>query len=427
MAIIKEITAPKDNADNLLLVREVFFDNNDVVEKGDNLIVLETSKTAIVLDSPCDGFIEYIVVLDQEISIGEVIIRIHDQLFDETITSFSTEVNLEDIGGKDKVISFKAEAYIKENKLDVSVIKKHFIALSDLEVKEEPLTAKSILPLSIDLDALKHREKAPINTTEVKISLAKKNEILALTGVQSSGLVSTISISVDVTTLSHDYETDLFQDSDSYLPIIIYEVSRLIKEYPLLNAYYDEDVIRLYDEINVGVAFDIDDGLKVCTIRGTDSLSMPSIEQEITQIIDDYLNRRLTHNQLTRSTFTITDLSSYGVNGVIPLVNFNQSAILGISSIDTQLNRINLSLSFDHRVTEGKVAGSFLMELKQRISSHMGLRQSEFKRTTSSLCCNNCMKTLEEDFKMRGIGLVKIVDHEENETLLCQTCLDGWS
>ena len=256
--------------------------------------------------------------------------------------------------------------------------------------------------------------------------MAKQNEIKALTGIQSTGLVSTIFISVSVQAVSHEYETDLFKGSDSYLPIIIFEASRLLKKYPLLNAYYDNGAIRLYDNINIGVAFDIDDGLKVCTFNETDSMLMHDIEKCFTKCIDDYLNRSLTKEQITGSTFTVTDLSSFGVDGIIPLINNNQSAILGVSSVDEQLNRINLSLSFDHRVTEGKLVGLFLSELKLRILSHTGLRQKN-RIQKSDFRCNNCMKTLDEDYSMKGVGLIKVINHEGQEQHICQTCLDGWS
>ena len=98
-----------------------------------------------------------------------------------------------------------------------------------------------------------------------------------------------------------------------------------------------------------------------------------------------------------------------------------------MSSVDEQLNRINLSLSFDHRVTEGKPVGLFLSELKQRILSHTGLRQSKFKNSRNDFRCQYCMKTLEEDFSIEGAGLIKVINHEGEEQLTCITCLDGWS
>ena len=202
-------------------------------------------------------------------------------------------------------------------------------------------------------------------------SLLEINEIKALSSVQSAGIVSTIVISIEAIKKIQEYKEPLFAGSESLLPLIVFEVSQLLKKYPILNAYFENDIIRIYNDINIGVALDIDNGLKVYTIKNTEQLSISSIEKSISIGVDHYLDRSLTPDQLTGSTFTITDLSSFGASVVIPLINLNQAAILGISTIDKKLNRINVSLSFDHRVTEGKVASQFLSELKERIEAYL--------------------------------------------------------
>ena len=247
-----------------------------------------------------------------------------------------------------------------------------------------------------------------------------------MSGVQSAGLVSTIFMDVDVSQIFYEYETEIFKDSDSFLPIIIFEVSRLLNNYPILNAYFDEDVIRLYEKINIGIAIDIDDGLKVCKLNSTNEMSMSDIENNLSKNIDDYMNRDLKVEQLSGSTFTVTDLSSFGVSGVVPLVNYNQCAILGISALDKKLSRITLSLSFDHRVTEGKIVSLFLSDLKRRLVAHSSSKKVNDYQIEVNLKCNYCMKTLEEDNQLNGNGLLKIINHSGEEKYICKTCLDGW-
>ena len=112
---------------------------------------------------------------------------------------------------------------------------------------------------------------------------------------------------------------------------------------------------------------DIDDGLKVFVLPNTNTLSVDEIEGYVNEGIYKYLRKSLTPEDLSGSTFTISDLSQYGVERFIPLVNNNQAAILGVSSVDLKLNRFNMSLAFDHRVTEGKIASEFLSTLKGEI------------------------------------------------------------
>ena len=77
MTIINKIFAPKDNADDEVLVSRLFFSNGQKIKKNDDLAELETSKTSISISSEEDGFIEYCVNEDDYVKVGEVIILIH--------------------------------------------------------------------------------------------------------------------------------------------------------------------------------------------------------------------------------------------------------------------------------------------------------------------------------------------------------------
>jgi len=78
MTVLNEIIAPKSNADDAVLVRKLYFSNGDKVKKQDELIDLETSKTAIILDSSVEGYIEYCTDVGKSVNVGEVIIKIHN-------------------------------------------------------------------------------------------------------------------------------------------------------------------------------------------------------------------------------------------------------------------------------------------------------------------------------------------------------------
>ena len=424
MSIINQITSPKDDLDDELLVRKVYYSNNDKITEKDVLIDLETSKTTISLDSQIEGYVEYLVNEEDTIEVGKVVVNIHDAPFDEKNIDLKDKDAIKTYDESEKIISNDAAVFIRENNIDITKIEKHFITLSDVIPKDKSKSEFS----SIESNKNQPRQKTviPKNTSELVLTHSKKNEIKAMSGVQSAGLVSTIFMDVDVSQIFYEYETEIFKDSDSFLPIIIFEVSRLLNNYPILNAYFDEDVIRLYEKINIGIAIDIDDGLKVCKLNSTNEMSMSDIENNLSKNIDDYMNRDLKVEQLSGSTFTVTDLSSFGVSGVVPLVNYNQCAILGISALDKKLSRITLSLSFDHRVTEGKIVSLFLSDLKRRLVAHSSSKKVNDYQIEVNLKCNYCMKTLEEDNQLNGNGLLKIINHSGEEKYICKTCLDGW-
>ncbi len=284
-------------------------------------------------------------------------------------------MNSDYIGKGDKIISFEAERYIKEKNVDISGIQKHFIALADVTRK----TLETTNPQSsLHPDLFEEPDNIPENTILRPIGLAKQLEIKVLSDIQLNGLVSTIFINIDSFTPIEE-ESLFFDAQNSFLPIIIFEVSRLLEDFPIFNSFYQDGDIREYLNINVGVAMDIDDGLKVYNIQDCNNIDLCEIKERISEGVYNYLRKELSIEDITGSTFTITDLSSYGACNFIPLVNSKQCAILGISSVDKLLNRFTLSLSFDHRVTTGKQASDFLNKLSENISNYAGEGNNVYK------------------------------------------------
>jgi len=146
--------------------------------------------------------------------------------------------------------------------------------------------------------------------------------------------------------------------------------------------------------------------------------------------IEKYLDKKLDVTDATGSTFTITDLSSSGIDFFAPLINAKQSAILGVSKVDRKLNRFYLTLVFDHRVTEGKVASKFLVDLKNRIESYSLSEEVEkeglVEDVLSNVECGACLKNLKEDKEMQGRGMMKIINHKGQEDYICHVCLAGY-
>lgn len=357
MTVLTEIISPKSDLDDEVIIQNFFFSNNDKVKAKDDILEIETSKTAIVLESPVDGFIEYKFEEGQSIKVGEIIALIHDSPFESEV-----EKNESENDSANKVISAAAQAFIKENNIDISHISKKFITLKDL-VKEE------LNPTSKDNYDANQAQLSNLKTKSKPIEYSKKAEIKALSSVNKGGLISTISSHVNAVQI--EIEDGIFSNTNnSYLPIIIYETSKLLEQYPILNSYFDQNHILEYFDINIGLALDIDDGLKIYNIRNCNKLSLDEVKDQISEGLYHYLRKDLTLKDITESTFTITDLSQYGVSHFVPLVNAMQSGILGISAVDKMLKRFTLTLSFDHRVTEGKIVSKFLSELSKAVEKY---------------------------------------------------------
>jgi len=236
--------------------------------------------------------------------------------------------------------------------------------------------------------------------------------------VQNAGLVSVINIDLNIEHLFQSVNQELKYFKNSVLPLIIYESARLLVKFPMFNSFYNDNGIAEYLDVNIGIAMDIDDGLKVVKIPNTNKLHLLETEEALFQLANKYIDKKLSTSDLTDITFTITDLSSFGAISFTPLINKNNSAILGVSKIDEKLNRINLSLAFDHRVTEGKIAAIFLTNLKERVESY---KKSNIDiDLTNNISCFKCLKKLNED--MSEIGFINIITTKGEQKYICDTC-----
>jgi len=259
-----------------------------------------------------------------------------------------------------------------------------------------------------------------------RLSRAKQSEISRLREVQSGGLTGSVTTKADVRGVLGRLNRHMAFFQDSLLPLVVYESSRLLRRYERLNAYLDDGRIALHNRVHVGLAIDIDDGLKVVKIADADRLSFPQIEAEIHCLTGRYLDKTLTPSELSGATFTVTDLSAEGVHSFIPLIDARQSAILAIAAVDPAEACCLLTLTFDHRVSEGRTAARFLAELSRRIESHRSTGASAPTDRAQTLRCARCLKTLAEDRSSRGPGMIRVLNHEANEVLLCRSCFDGW-
>lgn len=142
--------------------------------------------------------------------------------------------------------------------------------------------------------------------------------------------------------------------------LIIFEVARLLRKYPVFNSVHSEGRAGFYEEVNIGWALDDGEGLVVPVIINADHKTVSEIEAETERYTAAYVHNRLSAKDLVGATFAISDLSGEGVSMFMPLISRGQSSILGIGA-DT------LTLAFDHQLAEGHSAARFLKDLGARL------------------------------------------------------------
>ncbi|HUY08812.1 MAG TPA: dihydrolipoamide acetyltransferase family protein [Candidatus Dormibacteraeota bacterium] len=154
-----------------------------------------------------------------------------------------------------------------------------------------------------------------------------------------------------------------------------------LAEAPLFNASLDDDALELvyHDRVQLGIAVQAADGLRVATIRDADLLSSDAFHTELQRVVAAARAGTLTAAELSGSTFTVSSGGKQGGLLATPLVNWPNVAILGVHAIQDRAvvkdgrvavgRRANLSLSFDHRVIDGMTASRFLYQLESRLTS----------------------------------------------------------
>ncbi len=192
----------------------------------------------------------------------------------------------------------------------------------------------------------------------------------------------TLTAEIDVTTLI-EFREQLKRGGESLIPSITDCFVKLtaiaLQEHPALNARWRDDAIELFDEIHIGIAVDTNEGLLVPVVRDAHRQSVFEIARQSRDLIEKARVRRLTSQELQGGTFTITNLGSLGIDAFTPIINFPETAILGLGRIQTRSAAardnsttrprspnqqiMTLSLTFDHRVLDGAPAARFLQSL----------------------------------------------------------------
>jgi pyruvate dehydrogenase E2 component (dihydrolipoamide acetyltransferase) len=159
--------------------------------------------------------------------------------------------------------------------------------------------------------------------------------------------------------------------------LILWATGRALKEHPRLNATLDGDEMRLLDEINIGVATPVAEGLVVTVVRRADEKELLGIAKDSRELAKRARDGALTVDDVTGASFTVTSLAGYDIDAFTPIIDPPQVAILGVGRVVERpaaheghvalRSMMHLSLTFDHRALDGVPAAEFLRTLKRML------------------------------------------------------------
>lgn len=152
-----------------------------------------------------------------------------------------------------------------------------------------------------------------------------------------------------------------------------------LQEWPAVNAYIDGDHVIYHEYCDISIAVSAPKGLVVPVIRNAESMSMFEIEKEVVTLAGKARDNKLSVEEMTGGTFTITNGGVFGSLMSTPIINIPQSAILGMHKIQDRPMAINgkveirpmmyLALSYDHRIIDGRESVGFLVRVKELLEN----------------------------------------------------------
>lgn len=266
---------------------------------------------------------------------------------------------------------------IKGTGKDGRVTKEDVVAA--IEAKKSAPAAKPAAPAAAAAPVV----TAPGDRTEKRVPMTRVRATVArrLVEAQSNMAMLTTFNEVDLTevmALRSKYK-DLFEKSHNgvrlgFMSFFVKAATEALKRFPAVNASIDGADIVYHGYADIGVAVSSDRGLVVPVLRNAESMSLAEIEGGIAAYGKKARDGKLSIDEMTGGTFTITNGGTFGSMLSTPIVNPPQAAILGMHNIIQRPVAINnqvvirpmmyLALSYDHRLIDGKEAVTFLVTIK---------------------------------------------------------------
>ena len=361
------------------------------VKEGDSfnidepLVEIETDKITLEVSAPSSGMLEKIKVLEgNEVQVGGVLGLINEskkvmkntpnkivKTDEEAETKFEKEII--DDKSKNNIPSPSARKIIEENNLDISKIN---LSRNDGKITKTDL-----------INFIDKKESKAVNKKEeiVKMSRIRKTISSRLKEAQNTAAILTTFNEVDMSSIIkiRDSKKESFYKEHGvklgFMSFFVKAVIEALNEYPAVNAEIKNEDIIYKNYFHIGIAVGTEDGLVVPVIKNANNLDFGQIEKTIDELSSKARNGKLSIDDLSGGTFTISNGGIYGSMLSTPIINRPQSGILGMHNIVNRPVVIDneivvrpimyLALSYDHRLIDGKEAVSFLLLVKKNLEN----------------------------------------------------------
>jgi 2-oxoglutarate dehydrogenase E2 component (dihydrolipoamide succinyltransferase) len=374
--------------------------DGDWVDRDEVIAELESEKATFEINAEKAGILHTLAKEDDTLKIGDVVCTIDD--------SAKKPAGKESFKEEKKVETQKPQA--KEEAPDVKVIPpQENKQLKKEDIKATPVAAAILADKKVDvskitatgshgkimkhdvLDALSNpgraigkelfsREEKPQKMSNLRRTISRrlveaKNSTAMLTTFNEVNMSAIMELRAKYKeTFKKTHEINL-----GFMSFFTKACCFALQEWPSVNAKLDGENIVYHEYCDISIAVSSPKGLVVPVIRNAESLSMAEIEKEVAQLAAKARDSKLTIEEMTGGTFTITNGGIFGSLMSTPIINIPQSAILGMHNIVERpiaekgqvviRPMMYIALSYDHRLIDGRESVSFLVRVKQMLEN----------------------------------------------------------
>lgn len=370
----------------------------EFARRDENLVDIETDKVVLEVVAPADGMIDKILKED-----GTTVKA------NEVIASFTAQANAgsEPVMQPQKPVQAKAQQPENAPQQSVQSVEKadnaHFLspserrAIGEQETKAEavqqqqpaaPQAQTTISTQEVKQKADQHDSysaKSSAGRIEKRVPMTRLRARIAerlIEAQQNAAILTTFNEinMAPIIALRNTYKDEFMEKYGvrlGYMSFFVNAVVAALKRFPIVNASIDGNDIVYHGYYDIGIAVSTDRGLVVPILRDADTLSVAEIEQKIASFGKSAREGKLTMDDLTGGTFTITNGGVFGSLMATPILNPPQSGILGMHKIEERPVVENkqvvirpmmyVALSYDHRIIDGAESVQFLVTVKEML------------------------------------------------------------
>jgi pyruvate dehydrogenase E2 component (dihydrolipoamide acetyltransferase) len=357
----------------------------DEVKRGDVIFEIETDKATLEMESPADGFVKHILAeVDQTLLVGTPILVLGEK--DEQVPqSFIDSLKAAAPAASAAVAPpaaepVKAEPQVSKPAGRVMASPRAKKIAEELGVDLTNLTGTGPGGKITEEDIKKAATSKPARPVAGEIKLGETIAINRLQKITAERMLKSkreipcfyLTVKADVTELVK-LRTKLNETSDvkiSYNDFIIKAVATGLEKFPIMTGQLAGDAIKLADAIHIGLAISVPDGLVAPVVKDVSKKDVRQIARDSLALIERARSNKLSLTDLEGGCITVSNLGSLGIDSFIPIVVPGQCSILGVGQItdtcvpeDSKIlvrKLMNMTLSVDHKVTNGAYAAQFL-------------------------------------------------------------------